>query len=333
MSARHHDINGWRAITIENEHLALTVLPERGAEIHSIVDRATGIDLLFHAPWGLAPPGAAPRAGADGHRFLETYAGGWQELFPSMNGPCEHGGATIPFHGEVATIPWQVHEFGPTDLVCSVRCETVPFELHRRIALSPRDDGAVGPSEPVVGVYGVARNLSDEPQACAWGQHLVIGPPFLEDGCVFEPAAATIVTIPELWEETARLEPDQRSAWPNGQLRVGGTVDLSHVPGPEAGSHDDVYLTDLDSGLLRVTNPRLGRALTLRWDARTFPWIISWQAYGGCQAPPLAGSYALGIEPWTVATDLATAVRDGTALVVPPRGEIGSVLFLELEDL
>ena len=49
----------------------------------------------------------------------------------------------------------------------------------------------------------------------------------------FDPAAQTIVTIPEMYEDTARLEPGQRSAWPNARLRAGGTADLRDIPGPE----------------------------------------------------------------------------------------------------
>ena len=64
--------------------------------------------MLFHAPWGLAPPGAPPREGSDGHAFLESYAGGWQELFPSADEPCTYRGHDIGYHGEVAAIPWQV---------------------------------------------------------------------------------------------------------------------------------------------------------------------------------------------------------------------------------
>lgn len=45
-------------------------------------------DVLFAAPWGLAPPGAPPREGSDGHGFLANYQGGWQELAPNTNDPC-----------------------------------------------------------------------------------------------------------------------------------------------------------------------------------------------------------------------------------------------------
>src|SRR5262249_35828307 len=91
---------GWRSVVLEGRGLRATVLPERGAEITPLVHVPSGTELLFQAPWGLEPPGAPPRAGSDGHLFLERYAGGWQELFPSCNDACTYRGQAIPFHGE-----------------------------------------------------------------------------------------------------------------------------------------------------------------------------------------------------------------------------------------
>ena len=127
-------VAGWRAVTLRGERLEVVVLPERGAEIHALRDRESGLDVLFHAPWGIQPPGAEPRGGSDGHGFLERYAGGWQELFPSAGDPTIHRGAEIPFHGEVALLPWDVEAEGE-ELVCRVRCERTPFALERRMRL------------------------------------------------------------------------------------------------------------------------------------------------------------------------------------------------------
>ena len=319
-----HSVGGWEAVTVTSDHLAVTVLPQRGAEIHALVDRASGVDVLFHAPWGLAPPGAPPREGSDGHAFLERYAGGWQELFPSCNEPCTYRGRTIPFHGEVATIPWQVRADGDLALVGTVECATAPFRLERRMTLAA--------DRPLLRLDETVTNTGSERWECTWGHHLVLGPPFIAAGCTYGPAARTIVTIPEIWEDTARLAPDQRSPWPHGALRNGGSADLSQVPGPELGSHDDVYLTDLEAGRLRVTNPHLHRALQVDWDPEVFRWIITWQPYGGATALPLTGSYALGVEPWVAARSLAVAAAAGDALVVDAGDELRTTIEITMED-
>jgi hypothetical protein len=315
-------VRGWRALTAEDGRLRVTVLPEKGAEVHELVDLESGIDVLFKAPWGLQPPGSPPREGSDGHAFLENYGGGWQELFPSANDPCTYRGQSMPFHGEAASLPWQAEQDGDT-LVLSVDSVLTPLRLERRMRL---DAGVLVLDE-------TARNRSDAPAHLVWGHHCVLGSPFLEGGCRLDVPARTIVTIPDLWEETARLEPDQRSSWPHARLRAGGAVDLRFVPGPEEGSHDDVYLTDLEGGYAEVLNPRLGLAFRLDWDEEVFRWVIAWQPYGGARAMPLAGAYALGVEPWVSRLDLERAVAAGEAIEVPGGASLQTTIHAQVRRL
>jgi galactose mutarotase-like enzyme len=298
---------------VGDDVLRAIVLPERGAELHSLVHVPTETELLFQAPWGLHPPSPERTS------FLDRYAGGWQELFPSANDETTYGGETIPFHGEVALLPWECEERDGA-LVCRVRCERTPFLLERTL----RFDGRLVVEERVT-------NEGDDVAHFTWGHHLVLGPPFLEAGSRLEVPARTIVTIPELWEDTARLEPGQRSPWPHARLREGGTVDLRIVPGPEAASHDDVYLTDLDDGLVTVESSRL--RVRLGFDHELFRWLISWQPYGGALDEPLAGSYALGIEPWVSRLPLGQAVEAGEAIELPPGASLETTLWLAVEEI
>jgi galactose mutarotase-like enzyme len=303
-------VNGWPALYLTNGALAVTVLPGKGADIYEITDLATGIDPLFKAPWGLQPPGAPAREGSDGAAFLENYEGAWQELLPNTNDACTHQGRPVPFHGEVATRPWSVAvEADDGERVAvrlSVDCETVPLRLERLMTLRS-GQRRLELSERVT-------NRSGAPVQFTWGHHCVLGPPLVAAGAVLRTPARTIITPPQAWEDTARLAPGQRSAWPLAQRRGGGEVDLSHVPGPEAASHDDVFLTGLDGGWAEVGQPALGIAFRLEWDPGVFGWIISWQPYGGARAMPLRGAYALGIEPWAAGGNLEHAVAAGEAL-------------------
>lgn len=304
------DVAGWRSVVLENDDLRVVVLPDKGAEIHQIVDLRSGTEILFQGPWGLRPPGAAPLPGSGEDPFMWNYAGGWQELFPSVNEPCTYRGRQIPFHGEVASLPWQ-HEVLESDgsdaqVRFRVRSREAPFLLERVLRLRA--------GEATLAIEGTVVNESSEDAHFVWGHHCVVGPPFLEAGCRLEIPARTIVTSPELWEpETARLEPGRREPWPLAPLRAGGSVDLRDIPGPETGSHDDLYVTELDAGWLAVSNPRLDLTVRLEWDHTLFGWIVLWQPYGGAVAPPLTGSYALGIEPWTSMLNLERAVAAGAA--------------------
>src|SRR3954453_4342477 len=300
---------GWGGVVLEGEGLGVVVLPDKGAEIHRLIHRESNVDVLFHGPWGLQPPGAPPLEGSGEDEFMWNYAGGWQELFPSVNEACTYRGRRIPFHGEVATLPWEYEVLSDSEVRFTTRCRETTFELERTL----RVDGAK------LEVESVATNVGDEPAHFVWGQHCVIGAPLLEQGCRLELPARTIVTRPELWEpETAALEPGQREAWPNARLRGGGWTDLRAVPGPEHRSHDDLYAGDLEETWLAVTNPRLGLTFRLEWEPAELAWVTVWRAYGGPAAPPLRGSSALGVEPWTSRLNLADAVAAGEAIELAP---------------
>jgi hypothetical protein len=321
-SVRESSVEGWNAVELENDRLRVTVLPGKGADIYAFVDLESGVDALFKAPWGLQPPGAPPREGSDGVEFLGNYAGGWQELLPNANDACTYEGADIPFHGEIATLPWDwevVHADDDSAAVrLSTRCRITPFAIERLMRVDR------GSSDLVL--EETVRNDSDRAAHLVWGHHCVVGAPLLERGCRLELPATTIVTRPEVWEQTARLEPGQSEPWPHARLRTGGTVDLRDVPGEEAGSHDDVYAGGFETGTVSVVNPRLGLGFRLTWDASVYQWVVLWQAYGGAHELPLTGSYALGIEPWTSRHCLADAVEAGEAVELQPREELSSTL-------
>lgn len=319
-------VNGWRAVHLSSDAIAVTVLPDKGADIYALVDLASGIDPLFKAPWGLQPPGSAPREGSAGLAFLHNYEGSWQELFPNTNDACTYRGSLLPFHGEVATRQWSwlVEADGDDEVAVrfSVDCRLTPFRLERLMRLR-RGERRLVLEERVT-------NQSDEAAHFVWGHHCVLGPPLVAAGAELRAACRTIVTIPDQWENTARLAPGQRSQWPLARGRHGREIDLSHIPGPDAASHDDVYLTDLDGGWAEVRNPALRIGFRLDWDPALFRWLISWQPFGGANAMPLRGAYGVGIEPWTSGGNLDAALAAGEAVELPRHGCLDTTLVASI---
>jgi hypothetical protein len=303
-------VAGWRAIILENDFLQVVLLPDKGADIYRLIHKPSGVDILYQSHWGLQPPGAPPREGSGDLEFQWNYGGGWQELFPSANHACTYQGRAIPFHGEVATLGWDYSVDQETAeevaVLFSVRCRQTPFRVERRMLLQ-RGQATLSLEETVC-------NESTAPAHFVWGHHCVVGAPFLDAGCRLQSPARLLYTALAVYEETARLAPGQREPWPLARLRDGGTVDLQHVPGPEAHSHDGVFLTDLTGGWVAISNPKLDLTFSLHWDPAVFKWLIVWQPYGGCQTMPLTGIYGLGIEPWTARHNLEQAVADGEAI-------------------
>ena len=135
-------VAGWDAVVLFNDVLRVTVLPEKGADIIELRHVPSGIDVLFKAPWGLRPPGAPPREEAEGLEFIGNYEGGWQELFPNANDACSYEGVELPFHGEVALLPWQAEVLDGGAVRLSVRCSAAAADARAGDAHRARPGGA-----------------------------------------------------------------------------------------------------------------------------------------------------------------------------------------------
>jgi hypothetical protein len=319
-------LNGHTCLWMESDHLKVAVLPHKGADIPEFIHKPSGVQFLMKTPTGLRPPGERPPVD-----FLENYEGGWQELFPNANDACEYRGRAVPFHGEVALLPWVFHilqdDGEASEISLTVRCLQTPFYLERRMRLrqgSPRLD-----------IQERVTNSADEPWSFVWGHHLTLGDQFLEDGCRLDMPAQLMVTPDQLYEpETARLAPGQSSQWPFARGRQPGeTVDLRLIPGPEARTHDDIYLSVPEHGAWAVTNPRLGLRFTLEWDPNMYRWVTLWMPYGGADMPPLTGIYGVGIEPWASRFPLDQAIAQGQALSLSPGESLTTHLSACVEEV
>ncbi len=298
-------LNGHRAIRLENKDLRVTILPQKGADIYELIHLPSGVQFLMHTPWGLKPPSVQPPTD-----FLENYEGGWQVLFPNINDACQYRGREIPFHGEAALLAWQdevlTNRADEVRLRLWVDCRLTPFRLEREVILRE--------GEKALYLKETLTNLDDQRWDFVWCQHLVLGGDFIEEGCQIELPARRITTPPVVYEpQTARLAEGQDSEWPFAQGCSGETIDMRHIPGPQAHSHDDGMLWELERGEYKVRNARLNLSFGVEWDKEVFPYVMFWMPYGGAELPPLTGIYGVGLEPTSAPYPLAQAVEAGLA--------------------
>jgi hypothetical protein len=321
---------GWRGhqlLVLENEVLRVGVVASKGADILELRYKPRDVDFLWHSPHVLLPPaGYVPTAAAPLGAFFDYYAGGWQESLPAGNGAPTYAGAPLGLHGEVATMPWDVRVLEDTPeriaVEFSVRARRTPFWLRRTMVLERE--------QPFVRLDEVLVNEGEEPMPFVWGHHPAFGPPFLSPDCVLELPPAPVVVSEGM--AYGRLEPGRYEAWPDLRERGGRPLDASVVPDKAARAHDTLYL-DL-SGLQRlrqasvqacaaVRNRALGLGVGLEWDARAFPYVWIWQAYGGAWGYPYYGrTYHVALEPFNAPIGtLEDAVRTGTGGRLGP-GEV-----------
>jgi galactose mutarotase-like enzyme len=290
---------GHRLCVIENELLRISVLASKGADIIEFRYKPRDLDILWHAPQPVLPPGQwiSSVARTEGS-FLDYYVGGWQEIFPTAGGATRYAGTELGQHGEVALLPWDVSVRDDSEkrvsLEFTVETLRTPFRVVRRMILES--------GQAKLRLEGEATNLGVETLPFAWGQHPCFGRPFLEAGCrVVLPECD--VFIPKEAEPLQRryaVGGRTRFPWVVGQDGAQTRVDIVR---PVADATEDLVAFHGfgERGACRLLSPSRDWHIRLGWDARAFPWLWSWQLYGGRRGYPYYGrAYAIGLEPFSV---------------------------------
>jgi hypothetical protein len=277
---------GIRAFTLKNEHLEVTVLPDKGADIYSLVHRGRGVDVLFKTPWGVRAPGPWLRAATTMQRWIEAYPGGWQLLLPNGGDECTERGATWGFHGEAALVPWTLLDVGDLSVKLETTLFSAPLHVFRELSI----DG------PVLRVNEVVTNRSNEEIEVMWSHHPAFGAPLLDAGSVLS-AGCRVVEADDEAPGTV-LGAGTRHAWPIATAASGEEVDLSSIPSPQQGRAILAYLLEFSSGYFAITNPHLALGVGLRWPLDVFDKAWFWQEVHSTMDWPWFGrAYAVAVEP------------------------------------
>lgn len=311
-------------LVLSSAELEVMITPSKGADVYAVIDRATGIDVLFKTPWGRRHPLDVPPYGNSQADWLARYPGGWQALLPHAGPPRDYGGVRRGFHGEAAMLPWSVTESSAAAARLTVELFTVPFGVSRVIRL----DG------PCLQVTDTIENRSAVPVEYSWVQHVAFGEPFVGPGCRINTVARTLIT--DANAPGTVLGPDL--VMPTGDVRTaaGEPFDMTSLPGPDTPREIFAAVTDLDdNGWFTLTNDELGFGMRLEWDAGELPHAWFWQE---CRAtagfPWFQRAYAVGLEPANVlpGTGMVDGRPRGDAAVLEPGGNRAAHLALTRFD-
>ena len=286
----HHLPPALGAVTIANDAIEVVVLVNKGADIYALVDRRTGVDVLFKSPWGARAPGLWPTTSTSLERWIDSYAGGWQLLLPNGGNECVEQGVTWGFHGEAAMVPWTIVEQCIDGLVVETSLISAPLHVRRELTLEG----------PVLRVREIVSNTSPQDVEVMWSHHPAFGPPFLDGTCILS-VGCTSVWADDVAPGTV-MAPNSRHKWPVVTAVDGSPVDLRRVPEPSEPRAILAYLEDFTSGFFAITNPTLNLGVGLRWPLEVFDRAWLWQeVHSGVGFPWFKRAYVVAVEPGTTA--------------------------------
>lgn len=318
---------GHEIVEMSSPDIHLKVSLTRGAEVLELRSKKLDLDLLWHGHEDIVRYRPAVQSiEASIGNFLDHFSGGWQEVLPAAQYPIEYQGARIGSHGEVALLSWdfRILEDSPESISVefSVNLRRFPMRLIRIMTLT---EGQLRFDESV-------ENMSGEELEFQWGQHLVIGGPFIDPGMEIVAGVGERIEIPNYPGPTYRFKAQTESEWPTAFDPAGGLVDVS-IFGDNDGTDGHLILGPMNEAAIIFRNHSLATDIKVVWDKKTFPYCWIWMVLGGIKEWPLWGRERLiTIEPFSSPViSLTEAIEHGSALRLRPYESMRTWVSFELQ--
>lgn len=315
---RQYEQNGVAMLSLENRQIKVVMALGKGADIVEFVYKPLDVDYMWHSfnpVQALHTQSVAPKNG----NFLDTYAGGWQELFPTYGGPADFCGGEIGIHGEACVYPWECRVLTDTpervEVLLSLRTVRSPFLLEKTVRLEE--------NEAVLHLHQKVTNLGSKAQDFMWGHHPAFGHPFLDDSVRLHVPGTPKVTVPaSTIAHRCPFDKETAGQWPNLPGKDGKEIAMDRAYAPEEKLYMEYALSELEGGCYELVNHRLGLGMRMHWDETLFPYLWVWGLYCGIEEYPWFGrSYVMAVEPWSSLPGSYQAARDGNCLLHLEAGE------------
>ncbi|MBD3409271.1 MAG: hypothetical protein GF419_03615 [Ignavibacteriales bacterium] len=281
---------GFRKLTLENDALRVSFLPELGGKMIEMTELATGAQYLLEPQ---SEDGKYRRARV-GDAFDRFDVSGFDECFPTiadcrltLNGE----ELDAPDHGEVWSRPWEAKVENDAALL-AIDGVMWNYRLEKRVRL----EGA-----RVEFDYRLT-NGGGNRFPFLWSAHPLLK---IEEGAEIRlPEEADRVLVN--WASDVALgEHGDTRDWPRLSTN-GSTADYSIAPGAEAGVAAKVFTERLRTGAAELFLPSLNRVVRVEFDVEASPYVGVWLCYGG----------------WPVEAD---RVKHRTAAIEPANGRPDSL--------
>ncbi|MCP4404205.1 MAG: hypothetical protein GY801_43720 [bacterium] len=286
ISTRYH--KSTKALVLENEWLAVSILPEIGSKIVSILYKPLNHELLWQEPdedlpqIGYATP------------YGKAESIGFDEMFPTVSRCfCEDEpwlGAEIPDHGEVRTLPWD-YELEDRCVKLRIHGGRFPYLLEKTVRLD----------EACVKIDYCATNLSPFDFQYIWAAHpLFTAVPDMEivvpqgmNSIINSVAGATLQSYGKQYD------------FPLAMLDNGEQCSLEKISEKDGVGYQKYYFAGkVPEGWCALYNPEKQLNVGLSFPKEQIPYLGMWVNEGGW-----GEQYVVAPEPASGAMDRVDFAR------------------------
>lgn len=298
-------------LQLSNGSYSITVDPDHGGKITSLVYLQKGLELL------VPPPSVPEEHGTFDERWplrfslADSY--GWDEMFPTIdadkNRTLPWGPVDFPDHGDLWSLPW-VCSKNKHSIIGEVMGTSFPYRFKRTVTLE---------NEKILARYSIT-NLTSSAISVVWAAHILFAlkeEMYLElpdeidsvinafDGGIFGKYGRLVKNNDELFFRHTHFEPE------------------SGLCGKWYTSHK------LHEGYVTLVSPSQGIATTISFPTEQVPYLGLWITEGGWN-----GQKAIGVEPANAAMDSPSKARKfGMEHILLPHAEQSWSLELSVASL
>ncbi len=261
------------AVLLESDQLQALILPERGANLASLIYKPANAPVIFQRP------GDVFRVQPFDGVYTEAENAGMDDMFPTIDASfcTDHPWKGVPLadHGEVWSLPWQAeHDAQETHEADGLRLQVhgirLPYTLEKRVHF---------PAANILRMDYRLTNHSPFPITYLWAAHAMFNS---EAGAeILLPPGPDSVTMTFSINSPLGKYGSQY-AWPTATLPDGSKRALNRLRGKEAGEVGKYYINGaLPEGWCAAKFPGLGYAVGLSWPADHVPYLAILPNEGG----------------------------------------------------
>jgi hypothetical protein len=294
------NFKGRQAVSIENEHLRLTVLVE-GGHIAEVLEKSTGVSPLWVPHWAsiepsLYSPQKHPQFGSGSDAKLLAGIMGHNLCLDLFGGPStEEAAIGYTAHGEGPVVRYEIDE-SPNGLQMRAVLPLAQISFSRALQLRGN----------FVRIRETIESLTAFDRPIAWTQHVTLGPPFLDPPTTAFRASMTRSVVASFDPGfAAYLNNDAEFDWPNAPRSDGGTCDLRQMQPTAPASGYTAHLADpmREDAYFVAYSPPYRLAFGYIWKPKDFPWMGIWEENCSRQQTPwngycIARGMEFGVSPF-----------------------------------
>lgn len=314
---------GLHFITMENELIKISILPEKGTDMLELVYKPQDLNFLWISPKNFT--NLDIKNNFVRTDFLETYLGGWQEIIPNGGSPVVYKGASYGLHDETPLLAWDYmiieDRSDKISIEFSVKLKKMPLSIKKTINLLAGD--------PVVYFNEEISNFGGETLDFMWGHHPCFGEPFLDESCIIDFHSEEICSNIDSISSNPIVKAGEKGKLEKFPGINGFPVCLSKVMKKETKTAELLYATKLVDNWFSVKNFNKNIGIGFIFDKKVFTYLYLWLVYGGSEGYPwYSNTYSLAVEPWSSypGLGLLEAVKNSTALKIMPGEKLSAWL-------